>query len=354
MIFPWYGGYINMSNISYNFRGITPIVPYTILTYDKLKYENDWNSIIHTHPHCELLIVTHGEGYFSNGNDRTYIHQGFVVITNQFIPHTEYPYTKKADAQMEYVVFSLGNIHFTAADAHSASTDTSFIFDMSSVWPEMAGCIVRLDREIAATQPYWKTLCKNIIDELIILIMRKAGLNDFHITQSLPAQKITSLVEMAKNYMKRNYPFNITVDDLAAKVYINKYHLLHSFKKITGLSPMQYLTNVRINKAKALLLTTDFSITDIAMQTGFANTSHFCKKFKAVTGLSPMQFKKATPPEKFIKLIKIFIFTIKRSDLKSLRFFSILLFFCGDIGLSRLRMPGEYLFPRMLRFGNFD
>lgn len=44
-----------MSNISYNFRGITPIVPYTILTYDKLKYENDWNSIIHTHPHCELL-----------------------------------------------------------------------------------------------------------------------------------------------------------------------------------------------------------------------------------------------------------------------------------------------------------
>ncbi len=286
-----------MSNISYNFKGITPSVPYTIFTYDKLKYENDWESIMHTHPYCEILIVTKGQGYFANGNSRTYIRQGSVVITNQYIPHTEYPCQKQSDStpppQMEYVVLSLGNIHFFTTDEKSVTTDESFIFDMKPIWNQIADCLAKLDREIADGEIYWDTLCKNVIDELIILIMRKARLNDFCTNRSLPTQKIISLVEMTKNYMDRHYPFHITVDDLANKVYINKFYLLHAFKKVTGVSPMQYLASVRIKKAKDLLVSTDFSITDIAMQTGFANTSTFCKKFRQMTGTSPVQFKKS-------------------------------------------------------------
>ena len=284
-----------MSNQSCDFKGKNLNASYSILTYDKLKYENDWESIPHAHPYCEILIVIKGHGYFANGNKKSHIKQGDVVITNRFIQHTEYPYedTPNKNVNLEYVVFSLRDICFYPGNNKSFITEESLIFNMNSIWDVMKKLLYYLDKEIELKQAFWEISCKSIIDELIIQIMRKAQLNNFYSDNEQPARKIASLIEITKNYMERHYSDKITIEELAQNVFLNKFYLTHSFKKIEGISPFQFLMNVRIKKAQDLLRTTDFSITEIAMQTGFTSAANFCKQFKSITGISPMQYKRS-------------------------------------------------------------
>ena len=59
---------------------------------------------------------------------------------------------------------------------------------------------------------------------------------------------------------------------------------------MTGLTIQQYLIRLRIGKAKKLLCATSYSITDIALETGFCDCQHFCKVFKQLEGITPTQY----------------------------------------------------------------
>ena len=65
------------------------------------------------------------------------------------------------------------------------------------------------------------------------------------------------------------------------------------FQKLMRMSPSAYVTQVRINAAKALLRTTDKRISDIAVETGFCDHSHFIKAFRAATGQTPNEFRRS-------------------------------------------------------------
>jgi transcriptional regulator GlxA family with amidase domain len=63
------------------------------------------------------------------------------------------------------------------------------------------------------------------------------------------------------------------------------------FKQVTGLSPNQYYLNLRLNKAKALLVNTDLSIVEISNLTGFENLFYFSNYFKKKNGVSPILYR---------------------------------------------------------------
>ncbi|NRG35085.1 helix-turn-helix domain-containing protein, partial [Niallia circulans] len=64
------------------------------------------------------------------------------------------------------------------------------------------------------------------------------------------------------------------------------------FKKVLGITPIQYLTNIRIIKGAELLYQTKYSIEDISVQVGFANANYFTKVFRKSTGITPGEFRK--------------------------------------------------------------
>jgi len=64
------------------------------------------------------------------------------------------------------------------------------------------------------------------------------------------------------------------------------------FKKYTGVSPAQYHLQLRIIRAKELLVSTDKNISEIGIQLGFQNVYHFSMLFKKKTGMSPSEFRK--------------------------------------------------------------
>ena len=94
-----------------------------------------------------------------------------------------------------------------------------------------------------------------------------------------------------KNYLDANYAEDISLDTLAALTHMNKYYLAHAFAKYTGLSPINYLLQKRIQEAKSLLESTTCSIAEISNILGFSSQSYFSQAFKKATGKTPVQYR---------------------------------------------------------------
>jgi len=104
-------------------------------------------------------------------------------------------------------------------------------------------------------------------------------------------QKIHTIIE----YLNDNFTEDITIHDIAAREHISVYHLCHIFKKITGTSIGQYLTEIRISKAKEMLLhQSNKPVTHIAMDCGFKNLSYFYTIFNKKVGCTPLNYRNQT------------------------------------------------------------
>jgi two-component system response regulator YesN len=93
-------------------------------------------------------------------------------------------------------------------------------------------------------------------------------------------------------YMLGHFKENIKVADLARLVSINVDYLSTVFGKKTGLTPIAYLQNIRIEQAKRLLLHSKLNVEEIAYQTGFSDNAYFIKVFKRVIGQTPSSFRR--------------------------------------------------------------
>jgi AraC family transcriptional regulator len=101
-------------------------------------------------------------------------------------------------------------------------------------------------------------------------------------------QKLTQQqVREAIDYLHAHLAEDISLDQLAQSVNLSPSHLRRLFKQATGLAPHQYLLQLRVNRAKELLLTGSFSVGQVATEVGFADQSHLHRHFKRVFGVTP-------------------------------------------------------------------
>lgn len=85
---------------------------------------------------------------------------------------------------------------------------------------------------------------------------------------------------------------DISIDELAGKVFISKYHFIREFKKDMGLTPHRFQIQNRIRKAQCLLQEGK-NLTEVALTTGFYDQSHFVRWFKQIVGITPTEYRDA-------------------------------------------------------------
>ena len=99
-------------------------------------------------------------------------------------------------------------------------------------------------------------------------------------------------VEESIQYIRRNYSESLNINILAKAASLSPYYYAHSFKEETGFSPMEYVTNTRLEHAKIALVRTQKSIEEIAYDVGYASSSSFINMFTKKVGCSPKQYRK--------------------------------------------------------------
>jgi AraC family transcriptional regulator len=101
-----------------------------------------------------------------------------------------------------------------------------------------------------------------------------------------------SQLERVIDYMKANLTQDLSILDLATLTGMSASHFSRSFKRSVGFSPYQYLMQQRVERAKQLLKQQAISISDIALDCGFANQTHLTKVFRQMIGMTPKAYQK--------------------------------------------------------------
>ena len=94
-------------------------------------------------------------------------------------------------------------------------------------------------------------------------------------------------------YLKENLAKEVYLDDVAEEAGMSKFHFCRIFKDHVGMTPMQFLTVNRIERAKALMRKEGASITSVVYKVGFNDVSEFNRQFKKVTGKTPSAFRES-------------------------------------------------------------
>ncbi len=103
-----------------------------------------------------------------------------------------------------------------------------------------------------------------------------------------PAMEIRNVVD----YMFEHYTERMEVDFLASLAFLSRRQFERRFQQIFHLSPKDFICKIRIDAAIRLLIESDLSITQIALETGFYDNSYLTRQFKKLIGCSPLQFRK--------------------------------------------------------------
>ena len=99
------------------------------------------------------------------------------------------------------------------------------------------------------------------------------------------------VVETAKSYIEANFNKNLSLEDVSRQVNISSYYLSRIFKETTGENFIDYLTNLRIERAKDLISKTQYSMKEICNMCGYSDPNYFSKSFKKNVGVTPTEYR---------------------------------------------------------------
>ena len=100
-----------------------------------------------------------------------------------------------------------------------------------------------------------------------------------------------NIVDIAKEYIRNNYSKALNLDEVSYFVNISPYYFSKIFKEGTGENFIEYLTNIRMEKAKELLNSTDYSMKEICAMVGYSDPNYFSRSFKKNVGVTPTEYK---------------------------------------------------------------
>lgn len=135
-------------------------------------------------------------------------------------------------------------------------------------------------------EPYFQQLLAGLVNHLLGLMFMTNRLNRIQADSGTPR-----IIERAKAFMQESLEDDIKMPDVADHLNISYTTFRHVFRKYTGLSPAQYLINLRIHRAKEMLRGTKAPIKEIAIILHFENPEYFATLFRKKTGLSPSEFR---------------------------------------------------------------
>jgi AraC-like DNA-binding protein len=104
------------------------------------------------------------------------------------------------------------------------------------------------------------------------------------------------MIARAKDFIRGNQSEDLSLGQVARAVNASTFYFCKMFKKATGLNFTEYLSRVRIEKAKNLLLNPNLRISEIAFEVGFQSLTHFNRVFKKIVGQSPTDYRRQLVP----------------------------------------------------------
>lgn len=263
----------------------------------------DFIGVVHKHTFIEIVYILSGSATHIVGDRAVPASKGDLFIINYDTPHTFVADPHCAEPLIAYdLLFTpsffdaalLGNTFFE-------SISSSFLF--YSLFPEeQLGSDVHISGssysvfgelfnkmylEFTNREKGYINIIRAYMTELIIKIFRKMESNQSKDQSS----RQTQVVNTTLTYLRKNYQKDVSLDELAAQVFLSKDYFARMFRETTGMPTSAFLQKIRVEEACNLLTGTSLTIKDIAQHCGFHDIKYFYNVFKRLTGLTPRQYR---------------------------------------------------------------
>lgn len=245
---------------------------YSIKKSAVVKFESNYLYNSHNHNHYEIIYMISGQCMMLINNIETTFSEGECIIINKNIQHNFYVNGKKGckiqqleiDCDVCVLTEDFVRITITKAQFFSLCLNKIHVFYNEKSYANIRNVLIELE-----------------IKQLALLT------NEFGVATLTD----NDYIKQAVKDIKDNYLSEIYCDKIAKKLGISERYLRKIFVADLGIPPKEYIINLRLEKAKSLLINTNEKIADIAMMVGYNTIQYFSIVFKSRTGVTPSEFR---------------------------------------------------------------
>lgn len=270
-----WGLYLNVTGTS----RVKPYMAYPLkehpsgyyFTWDKGRVLNEF----------QIIYITEGYGVLETRTNHYSLSPGSVMVIVPGLWHRYRP-NKKTGWVENFIGFDGGFArHMLSNDLIKSSLP---LIDIG-LKEDLLQLYNKLFDSTQKAKPGYQQVASGDVVKLVGTLLSHIKNRDFS------GKPIESIIENARQILHEKYAEEIDLHEIAAKDNIGYSYFRKMFKKYTGISPGQYLLQVRVNKARDLLVATDRSIKDITFETGFNSMYYFSRLFKEKMGKTPSEIR---------------------------------------------------------------
>ena len=237
----------------------------------------------------QIIFITEGSGIYETADTSYKISPGTIMIVCPGIRHRYRPDFDKGWVE-NYIGFK-GEIsqHFLNKTFDAVRTPVlSYGIKM-----EIMDIFLKIFDLVQKQKPAYHQIGAGMVIKLLGYLV------SFQKQNSFEGNQIEELIKSARVYMWDNVNKNVDIQVFAKNNAVSYSYFRKAFKKYTGISPHQYLLDLKIMRSKQLIISTDKSIKEITYELGFDSIQYFSRLFKIKTGISPSKHREKNQFMKF-------------------------------------------------------
>lgn len=246
----------------------------------------------HSHSAFTVTAILAGSLKATVGSAELDLSEGQIAFTNPNENHSA------SSDSIEFLSVSINPVLVNELVSETGLTraDADIAFQSNVAQDETIIRIARtLVAEIADRRAGHEAMVEAMVRQLTIHLLRN------HLTVRKSARielsragPVDRRLRRAIEFMHDNFSRELALEEIASIAYLSEYHFARLFKQITGITPHVYLANLRIERARRMIVETTLPIIEIAATVGYQSQSHFTKVFKSVTGVTPRAYRESS------------------------------------------------------------